>query len=164
MAMETSPDRKTARFVWLAVLLVAAAAAYGFWGYSYDDNYITYRYAKNWRQGEGLVYNPGERVFGTSAPGYALLLGTLSRLSAPLGVEIHHWGTLISVLSLLAAAWVLQAARGPGRWPRLLGFAAVAFFLRLNVHLLGAEAFPVTALAVTAAVKPPARKGKPPYM
>ena len=41
---------------------------------SYDDAWITYRYAYNLAAGDGFVYNPGERVFGTSAPGYALLL------------------------------------------------------------------------------------------
>ncbi|MBC7811790.1 MAG: hypothetical protein H7175_11615, partial [Burkholderiales bacterium] len=46
-------------------------------GVSYleDDAYITYRYAANLARGEGLVYNPGQHVLGTTTPGYAALLG-----------------------------------------------------------------------------------------
>ena len=37
-------------------------------GRSFDDFYITYRYAWNLAAGRGFVFNPGERVFGTTAP------------------------------------------------------------------------------------------------
>lgn len=33
-----------------------------------DDAYITYRYAENFVAGNGLVYNPGEKVLGTTTP------------------------------------------------------------------------------------------------
>ncbi len=36
-----------------------------------DDAYITYRYSQNILEGHGLVYNPGERVLGTTTPLYA---------------------------------------------------------------------------------------------
>ena len=39
-----------------------------------DDAFITYRYAANLARGNGLVYNAGERVLGTTTPGYAILL------------------------------------------------------------------------------------------
>ncbi|HUF38670.1 MAG TPA: hypothetical protein VMN57_09115 [Anaerolineales bacterium] len=39
-----------------------------------DDAYITYRYARNLLAGDGLVYNPGERVLGTTTPLYAGIL------------------------------------------------------------------------------------------
>lgn len=138
--------------MWTGVGLLAAAVAYGFWGCSYDDNYITYRYARNWLAGEGLVFNPGERVFGTSAPGYAVLLGALAAAGRPLGLEIHHAGTAVSVLSLLALGWILKSAAGSREgWPLLAGFAATALLLPVNVRLLGAEAFPAAALAAGAA-------------
>jgi hypothetical protein len=47
-------------------------------GNTVDDAYITYRYAAHLASGEGLVYNPGERVLGTSSPVYALVLAGLS--------------------------------------------------------------------------------------
>lgn len=39
-----------------------------------DDSYITYRYARNILAGNGFVYNPGERVLGTTTPLYTFLL------------------------------------------------------------------------------------------
>ncbi len=45
-----------------------------------DDAYITYRYVQNLLSGNGLVYNPGERVLGTTTPFYSLLLATISSI------------------------------------------------------------------------------------
>lgn len=45
-----------------------------FFRFSTEDSYITYRYAKNLAEGQGFVYNPGERYLGTTAPAYALFL------------------------------------------------------------------------------------------
>jgi hypothetical protein len=46
-----------------------------------DDAYITFRYARNLASGVGFVYNPGERVLGTTTPAYAVLLAVASRVS-----------------------------------------------------------------------------------
>ena len=43
-----------------------------------DDAYITFRYARNLVDGLGFVYNPGERVMGTTTPLYTLLMAGLS--------------------------------------------------------------------------------------
>ncbi|MBI3244774.1 MAG: hypothetical protein HYZ49_21050 [Chloroflexi bacterium] len=43
-----------------------------------DDAYITFRYARNIVNGLGFVYNPGERVMGTTTPLYTLLMAGLS--------------------------------------------------------------------------------------
>ncbi len=42
-----------------------------------DDSYITYRYARNILAGTGFVYNPGERVLGTTTPLYTGLMTVL---------------------------------------------------------------------------------------
>lgn len=39
-----------------------------------DDAYITFRYAHNLVTGLGFVYNPGERVLGTTTPFFTLLM------------------------------------------------------------------------------------------
>jgi len=39
-----------------------------------DDAFISYRYASNWVSGEGLVFNPGERVEGYSNLLYVLIV------------------------------------------------------------------------------------------
>src|SRR5262245_35309826 len=37
-----------------------------------EDAYITFRYARNLALGNGLVYNPGEKVFGFTSPLWTL--------------------------------------------------------------------------------------------
>src|SRR5574341_1248575 len=39
-----------------------------------DDSFITFRYTRNILAGNGFVYNPGERVLGTTTPLYTFLL------------------------------------------------------------------------------------------
>jgi hypothetical protein len=83
---------------------------------SFDDFYITYRYAWNLAAGHGFVFNPGERVFGTTAPGFGLLLALLTRST---GISIPWLGTLATAVALVAAA--LLALRDSGeRWPEAL--------------------------------------------
>ncbi len=43
-----------------------------------DDSYITYRYSRNILAGNGFVFNPGERVLGTTTPLYTFLLTLLA--------------------------------------------------------------------------------------
>jgi hypothetical protein len=144
---------------WLAALAVLAALAAvvgcGFWRFSYDDAFITYRYARHWAAGDGLVYNRGEAVLGTTAPGYALALGVLTRASGG-RLDPPAWGTLLSLLSLAAAfALAGAAARGAPRAPAGFALAAaaggLALILRWNVEMLGTETLPVLALVVAAA-------------
>jgi len=51
-------------FAAIAVRLVVYFATH----YAVDDAFITFRYAANIANGNGLVYNLGERVLGTSTP------------------------------------------------------------------------------------------------
>jgi len=50
---------------------------------SLEDAYITFRYATNLAQGHGFVYNPGERVLGTTSPLQTLLLAGLGLVLGP---------------------------------------------------------------------------------
>lgn len=128
----------------LAALLVVKLA-----GQALDDVFITYRYAQNLAAGEGLVFNPGERVFGTTAPGWALLLGVLARL-APLSVPVL--GTLLTGVSLLVVALTLHAeGRRLGRGAET---AAGGTLMVSNVYLWmhnGFEVYPALALLLVAA-------------
>jgi len=82
-----------------------------------DDAYISYRYAQNLARGEGLVFNPGERVEGYSNLLYVLLLAPATRVAGPDAIYPVSVG-----LNLLfaAGAWAVfsrLAARrlGPSR-------------------------------------------------
>ena len=84
-----------------------------------DDAYITFRYAENLAQGRGLVFNPGERVFGLTTPLHALLLGGAVKL----GVSAEIASRAIAGLSLAALILALvslsrQVWGDP--WPGLL--------------------------------------------
>jgi len=62
--------------VWLVVVifLVAFCARLIPGPRTIDDSFITYRYTRNILAGNGFVYNPGERVLGTTTPLYTVLL------------------------------------------------------------------------------------------
>ncbi len=95
----------TARWLcWLTWVAVAAAAVVRFAGSAADDVYITYRYAQNFALGRGLVFNPGQRVFGETEPGLALLLGGLHAVTR---VPIPWLGALLCAASLLGIAALL---------------------------------------------------------
>ncbi len=77
--------------IWIGFLIALALLARLIPGpRTIDDSYITYRYARNLLLGEGFVYNPGERVMGTTTPLYTLLMAGLGALgggaSAPFPV------------------------------------------------------------------------------
>jgi hypothetical protein len=91
-----------------------------------DDAFITYRYVDNLVSGKGLVYNPGQRVFGASTPLYVAWLAAVKALvrSVPtpdLAVRLNvifHWATAVGIL-LLLMRFVRQ------RW---LAFVLAGFF------------------------------------
>ena len=63
---------------------------------NFDDPYITFRYARNWADGNGFVFNTGERVMGTTAPFYALILGA----GALAGIDIPFLAGCMTVASI----------------------------------------------------------------
>jgi len=66
-----------------------------------DDACITYRYAANLAHGHGFVFNPGERVLGTTTPLLTLLLA----VPGMLGLDVATVGLgLCLVLSAVSAA------------------------------------------------------------
>lgn len=62
----------------------------------YDDAFITYRYANNFSNGNGLVYNVDEPVWGTTSVLYAILLGCMKFILK--GSSIHIISQVISLL------------------------------------------------------------------
>jgi arabinofuranosyltransferase len=71
-----------------------------------DDAYISYRYARNWVEGQGLVYNLGERVEGFTNLSWTLLVAL--GLAAGAGArEVAHGLGLASGVAVLVATWAL---------------------------------------------------------
>ncbi len=95
---------KTSARKWLIpVLIVALALAARLvpGPRTIDDSFITFRYARNLLAGEGFVYNPGERVLGTTTPLYTLLMAALA---LPFGGEQAPFPWLALGVNALADA------------------------------------------------------------
>lgn len=91
------------RQIWIWVGLAGLMGMVLFFGLrqhpsSFDDAYITYRYAHNIALGRGFVYNIGEPVLGTTTPLYALILAGLSLIWPDIPVLSHYIGMLAWML------------------------------------------------------------------
>jgi len=117
---------------WLGALLFAVVVAAGIgWAWHLrwvgDDAYISFRYARNLIDGNGLVFNPGERV-----EGYTNFLWTLLMAGGlALGVHPAQESVLLGLVCFATVLLTLQrltdqdAARGAAqRHLRWLGLAA----------------------------------------
>jgi arabinofuranosyltransferase len=102
-------ERRTALTVGLYVVAVAAAWAVRF---VQDDAFITYRFSRNLARGDGLVFNPGDRV-----EGYTNFLWTVVHaLPEKFGWSTPVFSQILGIATLVAAlAGSLRLAR------RLLG-------------------------------------------
>ena len=88
------------KWPFLYVLLVTGIIFAYLTEWSYDDVYITYRYAHNIASGLGFVYNAGERIQSTTTPFFALLLAGLSLIWD----DIPKLANLIGAFSLALGA------------------------------------------------------------
>lgn len=88
-----------AAVVFVGVRLYVIASAHML----YDDAFITFRYAENLAHGLGFVYNPGERVLGTTTPLFTVILAAF----ALLGVPPHVAAPFLNLAFELATLWFL---------------------------------------------------------
>ncbi len=103
----------------IGLLLLALAARLVPGPRTVDDAYITFRYARNLIEGHGLVYNPGERVLGTTTPLYASLLAALAWVSGwhdfpRLAMGVNAVAGAASVLLLYALGRRLSGQQAVG--------------------------------------------------
>lgn len=92
----------------------------------YDDAFITLRYARNLATGAGLVYQPGEAVLGTTAPGFAALNSLLFALRLPMPQATQALNALLDVLIVYLTVWAMPPA---SRW---LGGVLLTVLLAAN--------------------------------
>ncbi len=88
------------------VILIALGVRIGIGPHFIDDAYITFRYARNLANGLGFVYNPGERVMGTSTPLFTLLLSAAACLQIPLTTAAFYLG-ILSDGAIIFLVWEL---------------------------------------------------------
>jgi hypothetical protein len=107
-----------------AYLIIVTILLYqAFQDWSYDDPFITYRYARNLASGEGLVYNPGEQVLSTTTPLFAILLAFFQ----PFTADLHPLAVLIGAAGIAASALLMWDLSRTWRTP-IVGWAALALY------------------------------------
>lgn len=85
--------------------IIAVAVAWSLsLGWVADDAYISFRYAKNWVEGAGLVFNAGERVEGYTNFLWVVLLSPFQAAGLPLPLVSVVLTSTCLVSTLLATA------------------------------------------------------------
>jgi len=153
--------------VWLAralILLVVIGLGYYLPTLFFDDAYITFRYAANLARGDGLAYNPPERVLGVTTPLLTLLLAAAARLGADIesaalvaGLAGH---ALLSLAVFEAVALLLPDGIGGGVATRLLAALACALHPHLAVTAVGGMETPIYCALIVMTLTAAAR-GRP---
>ena len=103
----------------------------------FDDAYITLRYAANLVRGLGFVFNPGERVMGTTSPLFTFILGVCGGILGPKQLEVVavSVGILASLGTLCLCERSLSAIGLPPavKWTYLAVLAFVPSFISNSV-------------------------------
>jgi len=125
------------------VILATGTLLHALYGYSHedlsghalgsDDAYISYRYARSLASGQGLTFNPGERVEGYSNLLYVLVLAPAFLVAGD--NAIHPMAVALNTAAALAALLLFHRrlkARdggGPAAWAAVLFAAWPALWL-----------------------------------
>ena len=88
-----------------------------------DDSFITLRYTRNLVQGEGLVFNPGERVEGFTSMLWTLLLSLFGLIGLDLLVAARILG-VVAGLATIILTYRLFHTLNTSHVPSVLGLFA----------------------------------------
>lgn len=106
-----------------AVILLALCVVFALhaWHYAYvsDDAFISLRYARNFAQGNGLVYNRGERVEGFTSLLWTVALGGAGYLGFDLLATARVLGVAAGIVTILLTYRLcrrIQGAEADKRW------------------------------------------------
>ena len=64
-----------------------------------DDAFITFRYAQNLLAGNGMVYNPGEWILGTTTPLFAVLIAAVGSIAGGVHASFPQIAVVISAIA-----------------------------------------------------------------
>ncbi len=143
------PKRKdSSGFLVNLALLAVAGLVFSLQALSYrylsDDAFISFRYARNWAQGYGPIYNIGERVEGYTNFLWMAILAGLNRIGVEIVPAAQVLGVVLGLATiLLTFGFSLRWHRPSSPWAVLaacllavnIGFAAWATG-GLETHLL----------------------------
>ena len=131
--------------------LIGRAVAWSQLPLGSEDAYITYRYARNFAGGHGLVYNPGEHVMGFSSPVWTIwnALGDLVLRDPLVWSRLTSVGADLVTLVMLGRLIERQAGRAAA-WCFTFFFAAWPYFAAVSMS--GMESAAMLALIAGGAV------------
>lgn len=142
------PFTRTERWALVVALVVATVLCWPVRGYLTDDTFIHLQYARRLAAGQGLVFNPGERVYGCTSPLWVVLIADL----VAVGLDGVLAARLLGLVSTLAAvAFFLQIARRVLRRPAARACAVLVWSTHpwlLRWSLSGMETSLATALVL----------------
>ena len=144
--------RATSRpLVFLVCLVLLLVMAARFFDHTYDDAFVSFRYAENLVRGDGLVFNPGERVEGYSNFLWILLIAPFLAFSSAPEAIVGLIGIAASIGLLLA---VVRFSPESASMPELIWLAPllVASSPPLAVWTTGGLETPLYACLVLWAV------------
>ena len=145
-------SRRSLQIVVIAlVVLIAVGEFYQYRLFYHDDAFISLRYVHNFLNGDGLVWNAGERVEGYSNFLLVIILAALGRL----GIDLVFASQLVGILSFVLLvgfiyrrSWRTGQCIGDG-WLWLIPVIITATSLPLVIWSLGGLETTLFALLVT---------------
>ena len=131
--------------IYIAVILALYFAGYYF--FRLDDTFIFYKYAKNIAEGNGYVFNLGEKINATTSPLYTLILASLYWIIKPIYSDSFViLGNLISISSILLILFSMKKIYNNNDY--FYWFAAIFLAMPLLKFGFGMETFLNLALIV----------------
>jgi hypothetical protein len=127
-------QEKSIRFVLYGVALIACAS--GFYlnrDFYHDDAFITLRYVSNFLNGDGIVWNPGERVEGYTSFLFLVLVSGLGVGGVDLVIASRSVNFIAFVLLVVFAGAYLRSLSpsGSAKQNRIMQAAGFAFILTI---------------------------------
>jgi hypothetical protein len=133
----------------LAVAIVLFEGAWKFGSYQ-DDAFIYFRYAENLVHGQGLVFNPGERVEGFTSPLWMMLLSVTTYLHVSPLLAAGVLGTFSAAATVLLSIDDARRCGPPGAFAALAPIALATWIPLVLWAASGLETCLFTALLLAA--------------
>jgi hypothetical protein len=125
------------------------------WDHVSDDAYISFRYVARWVAGQGLTFNPGERIEGFSNPLWIFLLAASRKLLPAVSIvdAARVFGFAASIVSFVAMGMAVKLSN-PGRQSVAFIYAAVILLCTPGFHVYATAGLetPLLGMLVTLAV------------
>lgn len=154
-AASLEPPGPFPRPMTVGIAAVAGLTAWFCWtGYFIDDAWISFRYAARLATGSGLTFDDHERVLGTSAALWTLLVALVDRVGLTTTDAARLLGILAYVGAVVIAAVLAHDVLGGDRRGRLAGAVAATILVLpagfRNLALSGMESGLAAALGLGA--------------